>query len=552
MRKVLLAILTIYISCSSFAQGWDTLSTGKLSALADIAILNKDVFIAVGADGVVVRTKDRGKTWSDLNVVSTTNKWESVKFVDENTGFIGGQFEDIYKTIDGGETWTKAYDVASSSSQIWDFDFLDGSNGIAVGRSGEVVLTSDGGNTWTDQFSSAYKFLGVKYFSNDYIYVTGGGQNAIYSGGSWTLEIEPVGYWAVEFISATQGFRVGNGGACQSTIDGGTNWADINLGTTESLVDVLFVNDSTGYIVGNNGAFFTTTDGGVTWSFITIATDNLFSIVEKDNLILISGSDGTVFINESTVTVDSIVISSAPSGNFCPNDTVLLKATGTAGVLDFQWENLTQDISLGVLDSLVVIYSERASYRVFSATGVSDTITLEAKGEDECSTAVDSIVISSIPAGKFCPDDTVLLKATGTAGVLDFQWENVTDGTVLGVDDSLIVVFNEPVSYRVYSSTGASETIILESKEENECVDFLVYTIFSPSNGDAVNNTFWIDGLEAHGPVAISIATRTGALLYESSDYQNDWEAIGVPEGVYYYTVKAPGIKEAGALKIVR
>ena len=74
MRKVLLAILTIYISCSSFAQGWDTLSTGKLISLADIAILNKDVFIAVGADGVVVRTKDRGKTWSDLNEVSTTNK----------------------------------------------------------------------------------------------------------------------------------------------------------------------------------------------------------------------------------------------------------------------------------------------------------------------------------------------------------------------------------------------------------------------------------------------------------------------------------------------
>ncbi len=218
MKKVFLFIFTICLSFSAFAQDWDTLNTNKTAGLTEVTILNEKNFIAVGAEAVVVKSIEGGDTWNDLNVLSTSDSWETGKFLGEKTGFVGGQFQDLYKTTDGGDTWT--------------------------------------------------------------------------------LESESESFWAVNSVV---GFRGGNSGLCQSTSDSGSNWVDVNLGTTESLLDLLFIDDSTGYIVGNNEAFFTTTDQGVTWISITLTTNHLYSIVEKDSLILISGLEGTIFTNDSRV-----------------------------------------------------------------------------------------------------------------------------------------------------------------------------------------------------------------------------------------------------------
>ena len=73
---------------------------------------------------------------------------------------------------------------------------------------------------------------------------------------------------------------------------------------------------------------------------------------------------------------------------------------------------------------------------------------------------------------------------------------------------------------------------------------------FSP-NGDGINDKLVFGGLENYLQSQLYVYTRSGELVYQSSDYQNDWNGKPsektmsslqtVPTGVYYYILKLGG-----------
>ncbi|MDH5399513.1 MAG: gliding motility-associated C-terminal domain-containing protein, partial [Cyclobacteriaceae bacterium] len=58
--------------------------------------------------------------------------------------------------------------------------------------------------------------------------------------------------------------------------------------------------------------------------------------------------------------------------------------------------------------------------------------------------------------------------------------------------------------------------------------------IFTP-NGDGVNDTFLIRNLPPNATVIIS--NRWGVQVYESENYQNDWDGKDVSDGIFFYRV---------------
>lgn len=71
---------------------------------------------------------------------------------------------------------------------------------------------------------------------------------------------------------------------------------------------------------------------------------------------------------------------------------------------------------------------------------------------------------------------------------------------------------------------------------------------FSP-NGDNVNDRYVIRGIDAIGPVSLKVWNRWGGIVYESTDYQNDWEGLNengneLPADTYYYLLKADGLND--------
>jgi gliding motility-associated-like protein/uncharacterized repeat protein (TIGR01451 family) len=61
--------------------------------------------------------------------------------------------------------------------------------------------------------------------------------------------------------------------------------------------------------------------------------------------------------------------------------------------------------------------------------------------------------------------------------------------------------------------------------------------VFTP-NGDGINDTFYITGLDAYGGAEVVIMTKAGGVIYNNENYKNDWTGNNLPEGTYFYIVK--------------
>ncbi|MDX1445477.1 gliding motility-associated C-terminal domain-containing protein [Lishizhenia sp.] len=83
---------------------------------------------------------------------------------------------------------------------------------------------------------------------------------------------------------------------------------------------------------------------------------------------------------------------------------------------------------------------------------------------------------------------------------------------------------------------------------EVDPVDLTVYNQFSPNN-DGDNDRFIIDGIEDYPENTVQIFNRYGNLVYQTENYQNDWDGVPnvggtigtgnvLPTGTYFYIIK--------------
>ena len=64
--------------------------------------------------------------------------------------------------------------------------------------------------------------------------------------------------------------------------------------------------------------------------------------------------------------------------------------------------------------------------------------------------------------------------------------------------------------------------------------DLVIPNIFTPNN-DGKNDVFKITGLESFPGSQLIIFNRWGNEVYQTGDYQNNWDGSNLAEGTYYY-----------------
>jgi photosystem II stability/assembly factor-like uncharacterized protein len=109
----------------------------------------------------VLRTRNGGKTWR-LNRLPKGVEAVSASFVSRSVGFVGCESGYVWRTKDGGATWSRVGDTLRADRDGFGFDldaglrsvsFWDGRHGLAtICRSGSregIVRTLDGGRTWS-------------------------------------------------------------------------------------------------------------------------------------------------------------------------------------------------------------------------------------------------------------------------------------------------------------------------------------------------------------------------------------------------------------------
>ena len=125
---------------------WLAQTVTGVGPLYDISFASTTAGIAVGSSGKVYRTTNGGSTWTAGTVGATSDLFGVEYAAAGGQGWAVGYMGRIYRTTDGGATWTQL--TSPTAYYLEDIEYLGGSTAVAVGRSGAIVRTTNG-TTWT-------------------------------------------------------------------------------------------------------------------------------------------------------------------------------------------------------------------------------------------------------------------------------------------------------------------------------------------------------------------------------------------------------------------
>lgn len=148
------AIQTI-LKTTDGGKNWSVQKDNIAPWLRDVHAINDKTAFACG-DGVLLKTTDGGSNWNDIVLPgnASSRRFNSVWFIDEKVGFLGGghptrdSIQTLLKTTDGGNNWSIIYD--NPNPMINKIYFVGKNNGYVVGDYGLILKTEDGGETWEE------------------------------------------------------------------------------------------------------------------------------------------------------------------------------------------------------------------------------------------------------------------------------------------------------------------------------------------------------------------------------------------------------------------
>jgi photosystem II stability/assembly factor-like uncharacterized protein len=309
---------------------WTGLATGTSADLTRLQVLDPETLMVLGGDGCVLRrSDDAGATFRKVFIIVEQNcagQIDAFNFVDRQTGYLLIRGGNVYRTTDGGQTFSRqtaipgtdssnnpsgnrAVDIAFTSAdtgvafvqppsgqaiafsttdagnswkpidaidpgivrRVW---FYNPQNGFAVGPN-TLLATTDGGKTWKAKAAANGQDLtSIRCIDlQTCLMTTVKGDKLLRTtdGGATVTEITPSSQaiFAAAFNSATRVAAVGAAGTTVLSDDGGVNYTPISKNLDEPVYTRLRPgpNPTTVWVVGKgNGQLALTKDGGVNWS----------------------------------------------------------------------------------------------------------------------------------------------------------------------------------------------------------------------------------------------------------------------------------------------
>lgn len=297
---------------------WRTTNQGSTWATYSVApgafpnvqngfFFNADSGYIVGQSGAMYRSTDKGATWSPVSTGSSSSSYDGVYFVNGTHGFLTRGTTSFRRTTDRGATWTSSNLPFSASRTVL---FTDQNDGLAFSTFGHLYRSTDGGATWSPAAGHPAADMYQTYFLDANTgYAVGDGELVLRTtnGGATWVQRRYTGsqfsYESVFFITAETGWAAGEGGIISKTTDGGMTWTPQSSQLATRIKSVYFRDAMNGWICADNGGGIArTTDGGSTWSksgITDLSGQSLYDIAVPD------GKNGAVRGSSIFITADS-------------------------------------------------------------------------------------------------------------------------------------------------------------------------------------------------------------------------------------------------------
>jgi len=351
--KVIIFIFAFLVTANISYSQWTV--TGNLAGLAgyrpQVSVVDENTAFATGGVDVNVtyKTTNGGADWIQLNTDTLRPFW-AIWAKDANTLFAGddgngsiagGIVENLYKTTNNGINWLLIYSTTGVRAAFRGIKFSNSipSFGIALGETDgnyNIYKTRDGGNTWTKTIVPGYPDAHAVYHSLNVIdslfYAFG---TSIISpsivittdgGATWNLRdlnLPSIGPNFTRGVAFKEDKLTGIAASwalplIARTTDGGLNWQTINVGnnitsTTSSVLRWIEGTDICYLTVGGftNEGVLKSTNGGLNWIQMSTANLGIFYFDFKrigSNIYGYANSEANVFGgNEILKIIDATV-----------------------------------------------------------------------------------------------------------------------------------------------------------------------------------------------------------------------------------------------------
>ncbi|TMI65632.1 MAG: T9SS type B sorting domain-containing protein [Bacteroidetes bacterium] len=564
------------------AQTMDPLFANNLYQLNDVAAIGNDTIWATAYSAftipaanrttTILRSIDNGATFQTFGgfpVGSTSPNLSRMSFSSRNVGYIAGTRNGVYKTIDGGATWTSINPFPSLNEGPTGFPntfityteifalndntvFVIGNMFTSTGIK-RVYKTTDGGANWTDITGNIPALLpvgnliGLMAHDANNLYVTAGSSlfKTTDGGANWIMDLPPAGgifetmAFAPKTVPAAIPFAnrklfvsgVGGAGTLPPIMEYGSPF-NVNVNSTETVTNATCTNLTAGSITinatGGLAPYTYSINGGAFQSsnLFTGLTQGPKTITVKDAFC------GTL---TKTVTVgftDNLVLTTNRDTAVCSAQPVPMLASTNGTGASFAWTP-TAGLSNPGISNPVATVTANAAY----------TVTATLNGCVRSNTV--NILIRPVPIISAGPDKTIVdgdqvtLEGAAIAPVF-MTW---TPSATLTFANTLNPVAKPNIT-TIY-------TLLVRNGENCTSTDDMVVTVipycakvmdaFTP-NGDGTNDR-WIvsNGTACYTQVSVSVFNRYGGEVYKNANYQNNWEGTynskPVADGTYYYVV---------------
>lgn len=221
------------IGCNTSADSSDKTSNGgralqrfdQFQGAAD----NGKVLVVVGANGVIVSSKDRGTTWTRQEVGSSRASLIGVAACADGSFGALDFFHRVWIADSDGENW-RSHEIQKPGTPL--SITCDSRNRLwVVGSDSTIASSADGGANWTE---------------------TSFGEDAMLA--------------SIQFIDAERGFITGEFGSVYQTSDGGAHWHVLpKIGADFYPYAAHFADAEHGWVSGLAGVVMYTRDGGKSW-----------------------------------------------------------------------------------------------------------------------------------------------------------------------------------------------------------------------------------------------------------------------------------------------
>jgi gliding motility-associated-like protein len=488
---------------------------------------SKDVGYAVGTVNSIYKTSNAGATWTRVSPFPSINHspvgfanasvtYTDVFAVDANTVFAcGNMFTNvnnrrIYKSIDGGATWTDISSNLPTLVQTGNLNgilFHDANNGYVVLPGGALIRTTNGGTSWTLHLAPS---------------------NVLTEHLAFAPRIAPPGTSMVNRRLFVSGFAIN---AAAPILEFG-NPAQTLVNNTETITAASCSNTTGGSIIvaatGGIQPYRYSLNGGATQS------TNVFSglIAGTYTLRVMSEACDTSIKTIVIPFNNNLVLNAGRDTSVCAGAPVQLMASGNAA--SYAWTPAAGLSASNIANPIATINATT----VYNVTATLNTCSLN-----------KNVTISLLPnpfvtAG---PDFTIV---NGDNVTLLGQGMNNTSSIAWTPSASIV---SGGATFTPTAKPTATTTYTITVKDVNNCtstdqtvVTVLPYCIkimegFTP-NGDGINDRWLVtNGAACTKQVIAIVYNRYGTEVYKNENYANNWDGNykgkAIPDGTYYYKI---------------